>query len=95
MVKLVGTVARVNSKTGIWEHKHEGSGWHWASAGHRDAGELHASVKASDPTFVEGTKAELRPDYLRKLNREAGHVSQIPGKANDGKGVYAKAAPVK
>jgi hypothetical protein len=91
MAKLVGTVARVNPKTGIWEHKHEGSGWHWASAGHRDAGELHASVKATEPTFMEGTKAELKPSYLKAVNREPGYVSQIAGTKNDGKGVFVRA----
>lgn len=90
MAKLIGTVARVG-KAGVWDHKHDDFGWHWASAGHRDAGEIHAAAKAATPTFVEGTSEAVKPSYLKALNREPGAVSQSPGKANDGKGVYVRA----
>jgi len=95
MAKLVGTVARVNAKTGIWDHKHDDFGWHWASAGHRDAGETHLAAKAATPTFVEGTSDVLKAGYLKALNRQQGAVSQIAGKANEGKGVYVKAVTLK
>ena len=80
MAKLVGTVARVG-KGGIMEHSHDSFGWHWACAGHRDAGEIHAAAKASTPTFAEGFPAGRKADYLKALNREEGFVSRIPSKA--------------
>lgn len=91
MAILVGTVARVNPKSGVWEHKHGGSGWHWASAGHRDTGEIHKQFKADAPTFVDGTPDAIKPSYFKALNREPGFVSQSPAKVNEEKGIYVKA----
>lgn len=91
MAKLVGTVARVNPKTGIWEHQHEGgSGWHWACAGHRDAGEIHAAAKATEPKFAEGTKEEFKVSYLPTVQRKEGFVSKIAS-AKTGQAVHVKA----
>ena len=77
MAKFVGTLARVNPKSGVAEHKHGDSGWHWACAGHRDDGALHAQFKASTPTFEDGMSASQKANYLKALNREEGFVSMI------------------
>jgi hypothetical protein len=77
----MATTARANPKTGILEHKHDTFGFHWASAGHRDDGQIHKAADAAKPTFVEGTTPEQQANYLKALNREDGHVAKIPSKA--------------
>jgi len=83
VAKMVGTVARVAPTTGVWEHKHGDSGWHWASAGHRDDGQTHKDSKAETPIFVEGTNEKLKSSYFKSLAREEGFISQIAGKGHD------------
>lgn len=81
----MATEARMNPKTGIPEHKHPGGsgGWHWASAGHRDDGQIHKTAEADKPTFVEGTTDEQKEHYGKAFRREDGFVSKIPSKAKD------------
>jgi hypothetical protein len=80
MAKFEGTVARVG-KGGVMEHKHGTFGWHWACAGHRDNGEIHAAAKAATPTFEEGVKVtpELIKRYTEAFTRVV--VTKIPSKA--------------
>lgn len=75
----MATEARINAKTGIPEHKHDGTGWHWASAGHRDDGTMHKEAGADKPKFVEGTTDEGQKEYFLYFKREK--VAKIPSKA--------------
>lgn len=79
-VTFVGTQARVG-KGGIMEHRHGEFGWHWACAGHRDEGQIHAAAKAADAKFLdpkEGTAANVVA-YGKAFRREVIH--KIPSKA--------------
>lgn len=67
--------------TDVAEHKHDGFGWHWASAGHRDDGQIHQEANALEPNWGEGVtptpeQAEL---YEKSVRREI--INQIPSKA--------------
>lgn len=77
MAQVAGTLARVNPKTGVAEHKHGAFGWHWASAGHRDDGSIHKAAKVEEPTYAEGMTATQKANYLKAVKREDGHVSRI------------------
>jgi hypothetical protein len=83
----MATQARIrNQKIGdkmvdVAEHKHDGFGWHWASAGHRDDGQIHKNAAADKPVFPEGftPTAEQMKLYMDSLNRVI--INQIPSKA--------------
>lgn len=77
MAMVKGTLARVNAKTGVAEHRHGQFGWHWASAGHRDDGSIHKAADALNPTFAEGMTPAQKANYVKALKREDGFVSRI------------------
>lgn len=92
MPKFTGTLARVG-KAGVWDHNHDGYGWHWACAGHRDNGEIHAAAKASTPKFADGFSASTVSNgvtYAQAFSRQA--VTRIPSKAKVASNVTAQAA---
>lgn len=81
MPKFSGTLARIG-KGGVWDHNHDGYGWHWACAGHRDNGEIHAAAKAATPKFADGVNASTVSNgatYAQAFTRVA--VTRIPSKA--------------
>lgn len=78
MVKAGLTFARIG-KGGVWDHNHDGYGWHWACAGHRDVGAIHKAANASKPQLPDGMPASQLPNYLNALNRVV--VTRIPSRA--------------
>jgi hypothetical protein len=76
---VVGTIARIG-KGGVVDHKHGDFGWHWACAGHRDNGEIHAAAKAATPTWVEGQGSPANvAAYAKAFGREV--ITKIASKA--------------
>lgn len=84
-VTFIGTQARVG-KGGVWDHRHGAFGWHWASAGHRDNGEIHAAAGALNPDFTGGATASTvatssfgKATYAQAVGRSV--VAKIPSRA--------------
>lgn len=79
MDSVKGTVARIG-KNGIPDHKHGAYGWHWASAGHRDNGAIHAAANVAEPTWIEGQGSPAhKATYAKAVSREV--IYKIPSKA--------------